>query len=310
VASSVQLSRDHQVFRHELSARVTAAQGSLTTNDNQVAEYLQSHLAELPFETADSISAGVGVSRAAVVRLAHKLGYPGFAALRDASRRQFQPGARSPLARFSSMEAVGEPSDQVSHAKFIADRHNLEATWSMIGSQLQVAARDVALARQVYVGGNGNSYGLASYLHCLLHGVRSGTHLLTPGLPDEAVDLTSDHALVMCLFRRYFATSVRTLERVTRSGAKTVAITDGRSYPFLRGVTHVLAVNTDSPTLFQSMVAVVATLEAFAAHVAEVIPVETTRVLDARERIAVEESSFYRAPNRRSVTHAAQRAGG
>lgn len=310
MVTSVQLPRVHEAFRQELSARITTAQGTLTANDDQIAEHLESHLAELPFETADSISAGVGVSRAAVVRFAYKLGYPGFAALRDASRRQFQPGARSPLARFSSTAGGGEVSHQVSHAKFVTDRHNLDTTWSMVTSQLQGAARDVALARQVYVGGNGNSYGLAVYLHRLLHSARAGTHLLTPSLPDEAADLTADDALVICLFRRYMVSSVRTLERVARIGAKTVAITDGCSYPFLRGVTHVLAVNTESPTLFQSMVAAVATLESLAANVAEVAPAETTRLLDARERIAMEESSFYRPPNRRAPTRVAQRSGG
>lgn len=295
---------EQAAFRQELSSRVTSAQGCLTVNDIHVVEHLQTHLDELPFATADSVAAKVRVSRAAVVRLSRKLGYPGFAALRDASRSQFHAQPSSPLTRFWTTPAARDGLDVAAQEKFTADGNNLKATWELLAAGLGPAAKDVALARQVYVGGNRQSFGLALYFHRLLSGVRVRTHLLDPSFPDEIAQLTPDDLLVICLFRRYATASVHTLERAARLGAKTVAVTDGKSSPFLRGVTHVLATSTESPTLFQSMVAALATLEALAASVAGVAPDEASQLLAARERIAHEESFFYRASRQRGVTRA------
>jgi DNA-binding MurR/RpiR family transcriptional regulator len=300
---------DWHIFEHEFTIRVTFASGGLTESDGRVVEYLRGHLGDLPFLAADEVAAAVGVSRASVVRLARKLGYPGFAELRDDAQRQFRALKGSPLARFSSAATAGGSQAAAVHAKFDTDAANVQATWTMIADRLTPAAKDLAAARHVVVAGNRNSYGLALYFHRLLSGVRADAHLLDPGFPDEVSGLTRDDLLVTVLFSRYADVSVRLLQWATRLGAKTIAVTDGLAHPFLRGVTHVLPVTSQSPALFQSMVAAVATLEALAVEVAQVSPEESTRLLVAKEQFAAEGGFFYRPP-RHGRTDRASRLGG
>jgi DNA-binding MurR/RpiR family transcriptional regulator len=280
-------------FEHAFATRVTLAGGELTANDIRVTQYLHDHLEQLPFLAADEVAAAVGVSRAAVVRLARKLGYPAFAALRDDARRQFHEMQSSPLARFSSSAADSSPGAEKSRRKFEADAANLQATWAIIAERLEPAAGDLARARHVFVAGNRNSYGLAAYFHRLLRGVRGRCYLLDPGFPDEVADLTPDDVLLIVLFQRYSAVSVRMLDWAARAGATTIAVTDSQSQPFLQDVTHLLAVVTGSPLLYQSMVAALAVLEALAEGAADTMPAEAARLLVVKEQLAAEGAVFH-----------------
>jgi DNA-binding MurR/RpiR family transcriptional regulator len=293
---SVHDAGDGKAFERDFTARVTFASGEFTANDSRVVEYMRGHLGDLPFLAADELAAMVGVSRAAVVRLAQKLGYARFADLRNDAQRQFRDLGSSPLSRFSSGIAEGDSLTATTLEKFDKDVANLQATATMVADRLPPAARDLAAAPHVFVAGSRNSYSLALYFYHLLHGVRSGARLLDPGFPDEISDLTADDVLVTVLFRRYAEVSVRFLQWAVRRGAKTIAVTDGPAHPFLQGVTHVLPVANNSPVLFQSMAAAVATLEALVAEVAQVAPEETTRMLVAKEQFAAEGGFFYRAP--------------
>jgi DNA-binding MurR/RpiR family transcriptional regulator len=293
---SVHDAGDGKAFERDFTARVTFTSGEFTANDSRVVEYLRGHLGDLPFLAADELAATVGVSRAAVVRLAQKLGYARFADLRNDAQRQFRDLGSSPLSRFSSGIAEGESPAATTLEKFDKDAANLQATATMVADRLPPAARDLAAAPHVLVAGSRNSYSLALYFYHLLHGVRSGARLLDPGFPDEISDLTPEGVLVVVLFRRYAEVSVRLLQWAVRRGAKTIAVTDGPAHPFLQGVTHILPVANSSPVLFQSMAAAVATLEALVAEVAQVAPEETTRMLVAKEQFAAEGGFFYRVP--------------
>ena len=60
----------------------------LSPNDRRIARHLLAHYAEAPFETAESLSAKAGVSKAAVVRFANRVGYAGYADLHDSLREE------------------------------------------------------------------------------------------------------------------------------------------------------------------------------------------------------------------------------
>ena len=56
----------------------------LSPNDHRIARQILDDDVEAPFETAESLAAKTGVSKAAVVRFSTRVGYTGFAALHDA----------------------------------------------------------------------------------------------------------------------------------------------------------------------------------------------------------------------------------
>jgi DNA-binding MurR/RpiR family transcriptional regulator len=252
-------------FDGEFASRVADARGTLTANDRRILAHLTDSLDGVIFETAESLGQSVGVSHAAVVRFAHKLGYAGFAELRAAARRGLRPSPESPLSRFTQ----NQPGSLVER-KAVQDTKNLLATLAMVGDTLGPAAQAVSAAQRVFVIGARMSYGLAVHLHRLLNEVREAVTLVDPGFPDEIVGIGRRDIVIAFLFRRYSRLTVDLLQDMQDRGAQVVLITDGRGHSSAAHAGHVLAAAADGPALYDSMVAPMWLLESLAAEVAAV----------------------------------------
>src|SRR4051795_13477705 len=79
-------------LQQELGVRVADARGRLSRNDERILAFVRDHLDELAFHTAESLAQGAGVSAAAVVRFARRLGFASFRELRDRARSELQAG--------------------------------------------------------------------------------------------------------------------------------------------------------------------------------------------------------------------------
>ncbi len=66
-----------RAFIRDFAVRVSDNRSRLSNNDGRIVEYLREHPDELAFHTSKSLAVEVGVSQAAVIRLARKLGYRG-----------------------------------------------------------------------------------------------------------------------------------------------------------------------------------------------------------------------------------------
>jgi DNA-binding MurR/RpiR family transcriptional regulator len=274
-------------FEQDFHVRATEARGRLSANDERIIQYLREHMEGLPFHTSDSLAEDVGVSRAAIVRFATKLGYDGFTEMRNSAREELRSQGNSPLTRFAS-DGRTESSSLLSR-KLRQDIRNIEMTETLAGEGILAAADALAAARWIYVVGNRKSFGLAVYLHRILHGVRPNVRLVDPGFTDEVAALRAGDALIACLFQRYSRSTIATLDRAKEAGSRTVLITDGRGHGFAEGADHVLVAATDSPTLYQSMVAPLALLEGLAAQVAALDPDLTRRSLESTERFNLDQ---------------------
>ena len=264
-------------FTGDFLRRITAARGRLSANDLLVAEHVRDHLSDLPFHTADSLAEQVGVSRAGVIRLSQRLGYEGFAEIRDRSRAELKL-VDSPLQRFDP-----QPDGSVFTQKVSQGVANLELTRQLAGPLIATAVHMLAQAPHVYVAGNGKSHGLSIYLHHLLHAVRPRVHLLTPAFRQEVLDLTPEDLLTVCIFERYHRESIKILSYAAAHHVPTIAITDGGGHDFLRDVNVALVAATDSSTLYRSMLGPVLLIETLGAEVGNAIPETTRRVLAAAE---------------------------
>ena len=254
-------------FEQELTARATDVRGKLTANDELILEHLQQGLDELPFHTSDSLGQSVGVSRAAVVRFANKLGYSGFAELQRASRDAVRQSQESPLSRFS-----GAPADSLPEQKAMQDSRNVLATEALVRDTIGPAAGAVAKADRVFALGARKSSGLVVHLHRLLAGVREHVHLIDAGFTDEIADAGPKDVVVACLFRRYSRLTVDMLRVAREAGATVVVVTDGRGNSFVEDADHAIVAVATSPTLYDSMVAPVFAIECLVAEVAAVDP--------------------------------------
>jgi DNA-binding MurR/RpiR family transcriptional regulator len=266
-------------FDGELAARVAEARGHLSGADQLILAYLTDSPDGLAFHTAESLSAKAGVSRAAVVRFARKLGYTGFTEFRSAARDAMMTSQESPLSRFSQ----AEPGSLVER-KAQQDTKNILAAAGLVREELPPAAQAVAGARRVLIMGARMSYGLAAHLHRLLNEVREGVTLIDPGFPDQVIGVGSRDIVIAFLFRRYSRLTVDLLADVAGSGAPVVLITDGRGHPSAAAAEHVLVAPVDGPALYDSMVAPMWILESLAAEVAAVRPRQSRARLEAVER--------------------------
>jgi DNA-binding MurR/RpiR family transcriptional regulator len=272
-------------FAREFEVRAHEVEDKLSSNDRRIVSYLRANLDELPFHTANSLGLAAGVSRAAIVRLAHRLGYEGFAELRQRALQELKSGNRSPLARFQA----GDSSTTELGLKLQQDRENLALTETLAEQEIERASRVLSQATRVQVIGNGVSSGLALYFQRILHGVRPDVHFVEATFPDALARLTPEDAVVVLLFRRYSRLTAALLERARASGAAIVLISDGGGQRFAADRDVVLIAATESVTLYRSMVAPIFVLEAVVSAVAAADPDRTRLTLEEREQFNSEE---------------------
>jgi DNA-binding MurR/RpiR family transcriptional regulator len=263
-------------LEQDLELRVAEARGQLSGNDERIAAFLREHLDELAFHTAESLAQGAGVSAAAVVRFARRLGYASFRELRDRARAELRPEpapAPTPAASSSTLAR-----------KTRRDVASLELLPHLLDEQLAVAARAMADAAATWVLANRETYGLAVYAQRLLHQVRSGVGLVDPSYPDALRDVDAATAVLACTFRPYARQTLDLVAHARSAGARIVLLTDGLAHDFIDPGDVVLAVPVDSPTLFLSFTPAVCVLEALAATIATLDADRTYETLEATAR--------------------------
>lgn len=261
---------------HELEMRLAEARGQLSGNDERIAVFLRDHLDELAFLTADSLAQGSGVSGAAVVRFARRLGYASFRELRDRAREEFRAEAAPP-------EPAGQTGTTLAR-KAERDITSLQLLSHLLDETLATAARTIAEASTCWILANRETHGLAVYIHRLLHHARRTVALVDPAFPDPLRDVDAGAALLAITFRPYARQTLELVAYAREAGARIVIVTDGLAHDFIDPADVVLAVPVDSPTLFLSFTPALCVLESLAAAVAGLDADETYETLEATSR--------------------------
>lgn len=274
-------------FGRELARRVMDNRTRLSKNDRQIVDYLREHPERIAFLTSAAVSREVGVSQAAVVRFASRLGYTGFKQLRDEARRELRDDGKSPAERFSSVGGRGDTG-----GRFDQDVENLLETLRLAEPELAPAAGAIARAESVYVLGDRDSLALAMFLQRRLHIVRGRVHLVDPGFPDPVAEVEDGDVVVACVFKRYSRLTIQLLELARERGADAVVVTDGDREDFLSYEDRVLVALTDSFRFHWSMVAPIALLESLVSEVAAQDPVAARGRLETTEEFKNRQGFF------------------
>lgn len=266
-------------LEQELELRLAEARGQLSANDERLAAFLSEHLHELAFHTTESLAQGAGVSAAAVVRFARRLGYASFRELRERARAELQA---------NQVEQTGAAEATLSTLARKAERDvaSLELLPRLLDETLTAAARIIADARVTWFAGNRETYGLAVYAYRLLHHALGRVDLVDPSFPDPLRDVRREDALVACTFRPYARETLDLVGRAREASARVILVTDGLGHDFIEPSDVVLAVPVDSPTLFLSFTPAMCVLETLAALVAMLDADQTYDTLDATARFS------------------------
>jgi DNA-binding MurR/RpiR family transcriptional regulator len=277
-------------LQQELDVRGADVRRRLSPNDERILAFVRDHLDELAFHTAESLAQGAGVSAAAVVRFARRLGFASFRDLRDRAREDLQAatGGDGPAPRGESTLA----------RKVRRDVENLELLPRTLEAPLAAAAGAVATARTTWLLANRETYGLAVYAQRLMHQVRADVRLVDPSFPDPLRGLSADDALVACTFRPYARQTLALAAHARAAGARVVMLTDGRGHDFLARGDIVLAVPVESPTLLLSFTSAVCAIEALVAEVAMLDADHTHDMLEATARFVAGQNLLVEPPGR------------
>jgi DNA-binding MurR/RpiR family transcriptional regulator len=216
-----------------------------------------------------------GVVPATMTRLAQRLGFDGYDAVRDLYaenlRRRassvFSPKAAALVARRKLTGDASLAHDLVD--TLVHQMVGMSGTESL--GQLAAAVGVIAKARRVFVLGQRSCYPVAFHF-AYVFGLAGGrTQLLdAPGGTgsDTLRDAQKGDALLAISIKPYTRITVEVARHAARRGMSVVAITDSAVSPLARAARATILVPTDSPSFFHTLTPAFAVAETLAALLA------------------------------------------
>ena len=191
--------------------------GELSPNDRRIARQLLDHDVEAPFETAESLAAKAGVSKAAVVRFATRVGFAGFSDLHEALRLEA-------IARLRRGRSEPAPAGGVLERWVERARADLDATAEGLDRRVFQAAVALLCRGNGKLGifGYRKSAALAEYAYYLLNPLLANVWPIAagePGIADHLIDLEPRDRLVAFTFKRYAKVTADVVRYFHEAGA-------------------------------------------------------------------------------------------
>ena len=168
----------------EFSERLKRDYAHFTPAGKRIANHMLSNLAQLPFETADSIAAQTGIAGITVGRFLRQLGYQNLDDLKKSMR-----GGRPWLMteRLGSFRA--RPTDEEALEQSLnREKRAIEHSYALTRTpEFQRVVAGIADAEAVYLAGIQSTRGIVNSLFCHLEYIRPRVHFVD-GLSGTYVD--------------------------------------------------------------------------------------------------------------------------
>lgn len=266
----------------DLEDRVLAVIERLTPKQRRLARFILEHQIYVAFASAQDVGGEADVDAATVVRFSRRLGYGGFADLRENVRRSM-PAFLTATEKVSRTLVSNGSKREIIDLIFSQDVENIRATANVNTPELMEATIEILnRANEVCILGSGLSAPVASaFAHQLtLVGVRS--HAVLGPFVQSAVEIagvSSKDVVVGIGLWRYTRDTVELLAAAQVANATTVAITDTSMSPLARHASVVLLASTQTPELPQSVTSLIALCNALSSGLALANPKRTLRRL-------------------------------
>jgi DNA-binding MurR/RpiR family transcriptional regulator len=240
--------------------RLTADYDALPTQMQQAARYVLDHPAEIPLLSMRRQAREAGVQPATMTRLAKRVGFDGYEAIRDI----YAAALRDPVPQtFTAKGGAQVRRQQVEGDKALAQDmvHRLSRQTAELASEvglanLEAAARTLSAAKRIYCIGMRSSYGIAWQFHYMLSMVCDRSVLLD-GPGGTAIDalgrIAPGDALLAVSVAPYTKATIELAQRAAQRGATLVAVTDSKVSPLARIAQDVITVPTDSASFLHTM---------------------------------------------------------
>ncbi len=268
--------------------RIAAVADELTPTDRRIAQLIIDDPTTPAFGTLADVARRAGTSGPSVVRFATKLGFDGYTDLQSrirASLAQRLIPAHRPIDRIRT-DRDGIPSGQ---PVFLTEAER---------DTLSIMARSVAAARQVLVVCAETSAAPGLILATNLGLLRPGVSRLSISAAGQAsvIDLGPGDVAVAIDFPRYERSVVAATTNLAANGCPVLALTDGPLSPLAAVAERWLGLDVRPVGPFDSVVTVVAAVEALVADVAERLRPSAGPRLDRIEAAWLEADVFLEQP--------------
>jgi DNA-binding MurR/RpiR family transcriptional regulator len=289
----------------DLLARVNARQASFSANDAIIAAFLRDNPILVALSTADQLARTLGVSKAAIVRFAMRLGYAGFRELReDLGQRVTQQEPEPAIAlRPEGLEDVGIflstklTSDLASLSTFVASVDQREL--------LRCARLLVQPTATVFVAGERRGFAAAALAQRLFSWVRPGVRLWRmeePGLALALDEIRTGDVVLAFAFRRFARVTSVLLEYAREVGATTILVTETLSCPYAELADSIVLCPSAGSSAFDSSVPAVFCVEVLAGLMVKLVGTSVDdrirQLLDSRHASRLEDADESEASNR------------
>jgi DNA-binding MurR/RpiR family transcriptional regulator len=267
---------------------------SLPKQQQLVATYLLDHLREAPFLAVPELAQRSGASEATVVRLAQRLGYSGFTALRSDLLAVFR---QKMLNQRTVADGLPPEVDEDTLARVARlEIENIAQSIEEIDSEaFRRTAAALLRADHVYTFGLGISAHLAALTTYLLTqiGVRSTALATSYSSPlEQLVTLRPTDLVLAFSFPPYSRQTLELVGEAERRGVPTVALCDRPTAPVATLARHTIAARSENLMFTNAFSAVSVLLNALTtdiafrsrAHAAEAVG-RISRILDDDDNV-------------------------
>jgi DNA-binding MurR/RpiR family transcriptional regulator len=251
--------------------RILEHYDAMPRGERRLADLLLEDGAKIRHDTATSLAAGAGVSKATTARFFKRLGYPSFkVAQREAREKKAVPLAPPRPGRRGKIAI----QDQISVSTHLeSEIHNLVHTVEQQRSdEFDETIHLLARGDKLWVIGFGDNYPLAHFARSLLIKLRSDIRMIPIGgfsVPEEFASITSSDVMLAFGIGRRTRSLRNIIGSASRAGAKVVLVTDHVGSGDASTCSVILRSRTTGASIFDSMTATVSLLTYLCAALAE-----------------------------------------
>ena len=247
--------------------RLTWAYPKLSPQLKKCAAYILEHPSEVATLSMRQVAARADVPPSTMNRLARALGFNAYNEFRDIYRNSINDVPAGWSQKDGEFPTAIEEADvdhslgTFQHAALL----NLNVMFDQIDrTALDRAVQALADARRVFAIGMHESHSAANYFHCVAATGFPHWHLVTRHNGEFACllePLTGADVVVAIALEPWAADTINVARHARECGARVVGITDLRTSPLAACSQDILLVPVQSPSFFQSYVAVTALVE-------------------------------------------------
>ncbi|HEX7124237.1 MAG TPA: MurR/RpiR family transcriptional regulator [Thermodesulfobacteriota bacterium] len=255
----------------ELSRSIAQRFPALSRELQRSARYLVDHPDDVALLSMRRVAASAGVQPATLLRLARRLDFDGYPALRQVFVERLRRRTTSYSRRALELQGrgSGDRAETAVRETIAGHLRNLQASLDRNGvDRFLACAAALEGARTLYVLGLRSCFPLAFFFH-YVHRLFRDNGVLLDGrggtFPDDLRGIGTRDVLLAISLAPYTRDTVRAVEFAVGRGATIVALTDSPVSPLARLARHTLLFTTDTPSFFHSVTAAMSIVEALLA---------------------------------------------